>query len=59
MARAFFEYHAPSDIRAESAGTNPARAVWPEVVDVMAEVGIDVARRKPQKLLPEMQLHAD
>jgi hypothetical protein len=33
--------------------------VWPEVVEVMREVGIDLAPRKPQKLLREMQLHAD
>ena len=32
MAQAFFERHAPPDVRAESAGTSPARAVWPEVV---------------------------
>jgi arsenate reductase (thioredoxin) len=59
MARAFFERDAPSDIRAESAGTEPAPAIWPTVIEAMAEVGIDIARRKPQKLLVEMQLHAD
>jgi protein-tyrosine-phosphatase len=59
MAQAFFERDAPDDIRAESAGTDPARAVWPEVVEVMREVGIDLAGRRPKKLLPEMQLHAD
>jgi protein-tyrosine-phosphatase len=59
MAQAFFERAAPADIRAESAGTDPARRVWPEVVQVMAEVGIDLSARRPRKLLPEMQLHAD
>jgi arsenate reductase len=59
MAQAFFERHAPEDIRAESAGSDPARQVWPSVVQVMAEVGIDLADRKPRKLLREMQLHAD
>lgn len=59
MAQAFFERDAPEDIRAESAGSDPARAVWPEVVEVMREVGIDIADRKPTKLLREMQLHAD
>ena len=59
MAQAFFERHAPADIRAESAGSAPARSVWPEVVEVMREVGVDLAGRKPRKLLLEMQLHAD
>ncbi len=59
MAQAFFERLAPSDVRAESAGTQPARAIWPEVVRVMDEVGIDLSGRKPKKLTREMQLHAD
>jgi arsenate reductase len=59
MAQAFFERDAPPDVRAESAGTRPARAVWPEVVQVMAEIGIDLSGRKPRKLLREMQLRAD
>lgn len=59
MAQAFFERYAPEDIRAESAGSDPAPQVWPTVVQVMAEVGIDLAGRKPRKLLREMQLHAD
>ncbi len=59
MAQAFFERHAPSDIRAESAGQEPAARVWPEVVEAMAEVGIDLADRRPTKLTVEMQLHAD
>lgn len=59
MAHAFFERYAPSDIRAESAGTQPAHEVWPTVVEAMAEVGIDLSRKRPQKLLVEMQLHAD
>ena len=59
MAQAFFERHAPDDIRAESAGSNPGRAVWPTVVEAMREVGIDIADRRPKKLLLETQLHAD
>ena len=59
MAQAFFERFAPDDMRAESAGSNPAEQVWPAVVEAMREVGIDLAGRKPKKLLPEMQLHAD
>jgi arsenate reductase len=60
MAQAFFERHAPADIRAESAGKHPRpEGIWPNVVEVMREVGVDLAKRKPQKLTPEMQLHAD
>lgn len=59
MAQAFFEQFAPGDLRAESAGTEPAKGIWPEVVSVMGEVGIDISDRKPKKLMREMQLHAD
>ncbi len=59
MAQAFFERYAPADVRAESAGQEPAERVWPNVVEAMAEVGIDIAGRRPKKLDLEMQLHAD
>jgi arsenate reductase len=60
MAEALFNRLAPDDIRAESAGQQPRReGVWPAVVEVMREVGIDLAATRPKKLLVEMQLHAD
>lgn len=59
MAQALFERDCSHDCRAESAGSQPARQVWPEVVQVMREVGIDLAGRKPKRLTVEMQLHAD
>lgn len=59
MAQAFFEKHAPEDVRAESAGQEPADAIWPEVVEAMHEVGLDISERRPKKLDLEMQLHAD
>ena len=59
MAQAFFERLAPPDVRAESAGQDPAKAVWPNVVAVMREIGIDLSGHKPKKLTVEMQLHAD
>ncbi len=59
MAQALFERYAPADIRAESAGSDPARAVWPEVIEVMREFDIDLSDRKPKRLSVEMQLHAD
>jgi arsenate reductase (thioredoxin) len=59
MAQALFERHAPPDIRAESAGQEPAEAIWPNVVEAMREIDIDISKRKPKKLDLEMQLHAD
>lgn len=59
MAEALFERHAPPDLRAESAGQEPAREVWPEVIEAMREVGIDLSGRRPKRLTVEMQLHAD
>ncbi len=59
IAQAFFERDAPRDLRIESAGTEPAAAIWPHVVEAMREVGLDLAGRRPKKLTLEMQLHAD
>jgi protein-tyrosine-phosphatase len=59
MAQAFFEKYAPVDLRAESAGQEPAAAIWPNVVEAMREVGVDISRRRPKKIDVEMQLHAD
>jgi arsenate reductase (thioredoxin) len=55
MAAAFFNALAdPRRARAISAGTKPAAAVHPAVVDVMREVGIDLAGSRPQRLTPEL-----
>jgi protein-tyrosine-phosphatase len=59
IAQAFFEKYGPADVRAESAGQEPADAVWPEVVEAMREVGIDLSSERPKKIDLEMQLHAD
>jgi protein-tyrosine-phosphatase len=59
MLAAFLERHAPDDIRAESAGHDPAPAIWPNVLEAMREVGIELSDRRPKKLELEMQLHAD
>jgi arsenate reductase (thioredoxin) len=59
MAQAFFTKYAPPDMRAESAGSEPAKRVWPEVVEAMSEVDIHLDKRKPRRLDLEMQLHAD
>ena len=58
MAQAFFERLAPR-LRAASGGSSPAAAVHPIVIDVMREVGIDLAGRKPKKVDAEMLAGAD
>jgi protein-tyrosine-phosphatase len=59
IAQALFERYGPDDVRAESAGSDPGPHVWPEVVEVMRELDIDLSARKPKRLSVEMQLHAD
>ena len=60
MAQALFERHAPDDVRAESAGQEPRReGVWPNVVEAMREIGVDLSGSRPKRLTVEMQLHAD
>src|SRR5215471_14148226 len=58
MARAFFERIAPGH-KALSGGSSPAARVHPEVLDVMREVGIDLAGRNPQKVDADMLASAD
>lgn len=59
MAQAFFERHGPENVQAESAGTEPAPEIWPPVVEVMREVGLDLSERTPKKLTVEMQQRAN
>lgn len=59
MAQAFFERRAPEGVQAESAGTEPAQEISPAVIEAMAEVGIDLSKRRPRRLTPEMQRGAD
>lgn len=55
MSAAFFNQLAdPSKARGISAGTQPAEHVHPVVVEVMREVGVDLAEAKPQKLTEQL-----
>jgi protein-tyrosine-phosphatase len=47
MSQALFERIAGDRHTAISAGTTPAEHVHPEVVEVMRELDIDLAKRKP------------
>lgn len=59
MAAAWFNLLAdPSRARAVSAGTSPGAAVHPEVLEVMREVGVELAGVAPQRLTPELATQA-
>lgn len=59
MSQALFERAAGGRHEAESAGTEPAEHVHPEVAEVMREVGIDLDGRTPRKLTQELAEWAD
>jgi protein-tyrosine-phosphatase len=59
MSQALFERAAEGRHSALSAGTTPADRVYPEVVEAMGEVGIDLADRRPQLLTRELAERAD
>jgi arsenate reductase len=60
MAAAWFNHlRADGDMQALSAGTAPAERVHPEVIQVMREVGIDLASASPRKLTDTLAQEAD
>jgi len=59
MSQALFEHAANGRHAALSAGTTPGEHVHPEVVEVMRELDIDLAHRKPQPLTRELAEQAD
>jgi arsenate reductase (thioredoxin) len=59
MSQALFERAAEGRHRALSTGTTPADRVHPEVVEVMRELGIELADREPKLLTRELAEQAD
>ena len=59
MSQALLDRVADARHRALSAGTTPGDHVHPEVVEVMRELGIDLADRRPQLLTRELAEQAD
>ena len=53
MAAALLAHHGRGRVSVRSAGSAPADSVNPAVVEVMAELGIDVSREVPKKLADE------
>jgi len=54
MAAALFNRHARGRAVADSAGTRPAAHVHPEVVEVMREIGVDLASVQPRLMTAEL-----
>ncbi len=60
MAAALFDQMAdPAAARAVSAGTRPADRVHPEVIEAMAELGIDLSSARPQLLTADLATGAE
>jgi arsenate reductase len=59
MSQALFERAAEGRHHALSAGTTPGERVHPEVVEIMRELGIDLADRVPQVLTTKLAEQAD
>jgi arsenate reductase (thioredoxin) len=59
MSLALFERYADRRHTATSAGTEPGERVHPEVVEVMRDIGIDLAARQPRLLTRELAEQAD
>lgn len=53
IAAALLDHHAQGRVRVRSAGSEPADRVNPAVVEVMQEIGLDVSKEFPKKLLTE------
>lgn len=59
LSEALFNARAPAGWRAESAGVNPAAAVNPVVVGLLAEVGIRLGPKTPRLSTPALVAKAD
>src|SRR5918999_6513393 len=59
MAAALLERRTGGAVTIRSAGSEPAEAVNPQVVEAMAELGIDIAAERPKRLSEEAVREAD
>jgi len=59
MAAALLAHHAAGRVRVRSAGSVPADEINPEVVAVMAEVGLDLSKEFPKPLTDDVVAGAD
>lgn len=59
MAAALLTQRARGRVKVASAGSAPGEALNPAVVDVLAELGLDIAGARPTRLTDAMAQHAD
>jgi len=59
MAEAFFNEMTKGEHLGFSAGSQPSERVNPDVVEVMAELGIDISGKRPKRLSVDMVESAD
>jgi arsenate reductase len=59
MAAALLDHHSGGRVRVTSAGSTPANEVNPAVVEVMAELGLDVSKEFPKRLTTDAVEAAD
>jgi|ERR1700722_6252469 len=59
MAAALLDHKAAGSVRVTSAGSQPADELNPAVVQVMAEIGLDISRERPKRLTTDFVLAAD
>jgi protein-tyrosine-phosphatase len=59
MAAALLDHHAAGRVSVRSAGSEPADRINPAVVEVMAEVGLDLSKEFPKPLTDDAVRAAD
>jgi arsenate reductase len=59
MSEALFERAVGGRHNADSAGTDPADRVHPQVVEAMREIGVDLSGSRPKRLTRELAEAAD
>jgi arsenate reductase (thioredoxin) len=59
MAAGLLDHRSQGAVRVRSAGSAPASEINPAVVQVMAEIGIDVSKELPKRLTDEAVRAAD
>jgi len=59
MAAALLDHQAAGRVRVTSAGSQPADQLNPAVVQAMAEIGLDISREFPKRLMSEKVKAAD
>ena len=59
MAAALLDHKAAGSVRVTSAGSQPADELNPAVVQVMAEIGLDISRERPKRVTTDFVQAAD